>query len=149
VYHFYTPCYRLNDHKKEVLKMTRLRELYLCTVCGQVVEVVQKGNARLSCCGKLMEKQSEKSTELGHETHLPVIEQTPEGVRVRVGEKPHPMTPEHHIVWIEVLTDLSACRMDIPIDMEPSALFHTGGEEIILVRAYCSVHGLWGYEPAT
>ena len=126
--------------------MTRLRDIYLCTICGQVVEVVKKGAATLTCCGKHMEKLNEKSTELGHEKHLPVIEKTEEGLRVRVGETPHPMTVEHHIVWIEVLTELRVYRIDLPLDKEPEAVFCLQGEEITGVRAYCNVHGLWGRE---
>lgn len=126
--------------------MTRLRDIYQCTICGHVVEVIKKGTPTLSCCGKHMEKLNEKSTELGHEKHLPVVESAQKGIVVRVGETPHPMTVEHHIVWIELLTDLKAYRIDLPLDVEPIAEFSTQGEPVTMVRAYCSVHGLWGKE---
>jgi superoxide reductase len=93
-----------------------------------------------------MEKLNEKSVELGHEKHLPVIETTQNGVILRVGEALHPMTVEHHIVWIELLTDFKAYRIDLPLDSEPVVEICTHKEPVAMVRAYCNVHGLWGKE---
>jgi len=56
------------------------------------------------------------------------------------------MTEEHHIAWIELLTDLKAYRADLPLDCEPVIEFCTQGEPVTMVRAYCNVHGLWGKE---
>jgi superoxide reductase len=126
--------------------MTRLREIYLCTVCGNVTEVLAKGNRTLSCCGKPMEKLKEKNLELGHEKHLPVVEKSSGGLNVRVGEAPHPMTEEHHIVFIEALTDEKVYRAELLLDSSPEAEFCTGRESIREVRAYCNLHGLWSRE---
>ncbi|MDX9746595.1 MAG: desulfoferrodoxin FeS4 iron-binding domain-containing protein [Syntrophales bacterium] len=34
--------------------MTEKNQVYKCTMCGNVVEVLQTGNGKLSCCGQLM-----------------------------------------------------------------------------------------------
>lgn len=35
---------------------TQVGEVYLCTICGNKVQVVQAGKGQLVCCGKPMEK---------------------------------------------------------------------------------------------
>jgi len=34
--------------------MAEKSEVYKCTMCGNVVEVLQGGKGKLSCCGQLM-----------------------------------------------------------------------------------------------
>ena len=42
--------------------MTKTREIYRCTICGNVVEVVNPG-AVLSCCGQPMMLMKENTTD--------------------------------------------------------------------------------------
>ena len=81
--------------------MTKTREIYRCTVCGNVVEVVNPG-AMLSCCGQPMKLMKENTTDAAKEKHVPVIEPIEGGYRVKVGSVEHPMLPEHYIQWIEL-----------------------------------------------
>ena len=37
--------------------MTQLHEIYKCSVCGNIVEVVHASSGELVCCGKPMVKQ--------------------------------------------------------------------------------------------
>ena len=53
--------------------MTKTREIYRCTVCGNVVEVVNPG-AVLSCCGQPMKQMKENTTDGAKEKHVPVID---------------------------------------------------------------------------
>lgn len=39
--------------KKEV-DMAEKSEIYKCTMCGNIVEVLHGGQGKLSCCGQLM-----------------------------------------------------------------------------------------------
>lgn len=64
--------------------MTKTREIYRCTVCGNVVEVVNPG-AMLSCCGQPMKLMKENTTDAAKEKHVPVIEPIEGGYRVKVG----------------------------------------------------------------
>ena len=74
--------------------MTKTREIYRCTICGNVVEVVNPG-AQLSCCGQPMKLMKENTTDGAKEKHVPVIEAIEGGYRVTVGSVEHPMLPEH------------------------------------------------------
>lgn len=63
--------------------MTVLRELYRCEVCGNVVEIVNEGAPALVCCEKPMKKLEPKTQDEGQEKHVPVIEESGEGVVVK------------------------------------------------------------------
>lgn len=115
-------------------------EIYKCSVCGNMVEVLRVGGGELVCCGKPMELQTENTVEASREKHLPVIEKTATGFTVKVGSEPHPMTAEHHIEWIELVAD--GKRVFLKPGAEPRAEFCLAGEKVS-ARAYCNLHGLW------
>ncbi|MCD6444932.1 desulfoferrodoxin FeS4 iron-binding domain-containing protein, partial [Candidatus Bathyarchaeota archaeon] len=85
--------------------MTKRSQIYKCNICGNIVEVLNPGAGTLVCYGKPMELLIEKTKDVGSEKHVPIIEKTEKGVRVKVGSIPHPMEETHHIQWIEVLAD--------------------------------------------
>ena len=89
--------------------MTKIREIYRCQICGNVVEVVNPG-AVLSCCGEPMKLMKENTSDGAKEKHVPVIEPIEGGYRVTVGSVEHPMLPEHYIQWIELLTPTDVLR---------------------------------------
>jgi len=130
--------------------MTQLNQIYKCNVCGNIVEVLHTGEGELVCCGQSMELQKEKNQDEGLEKHIPVIEKLPanvckdtDGVKVKVGENPHPMTEEHYIEWIEIKTSNGKVGKKFlkPQDT-PEAEFNLRAE-IQEARAYCNIHGLW------
>ena len=45
--------------------MVKLKEIYKCNVCGNIVEVVHAGDGELVCCGQPMELLTEKLTGRG------------------------------------------------------------------------------------
>lgn len=49
--------------------MTKLKEVYKCAVCGNIVEVVNAAGGTLSCCGQPMDLLSENSTDAATEKH--------------------------------------------------------------------------------
>ena len=122
--------------------MTELKQVYRCNVCGNIVEVLHTGIGELVCCGEPMELLQEKATDAGLEKHVPVIEATTKGAKVKVGEVPHPMEDNHYIEWIEVITDGEACRQSLKPGGNPEAEFEIGAQKVT-AREYCSVHGLW------
>ena len=65
--------------------MTKKLQVYKCEVCGNIVEVLHEGQGELVCCGRPMTLFKEKSQEEGEEKHLPVIEKTEIGIKVKVG----------------------------------------------------------------
>ena len=122
--------------------MTELNEIYKCNVCGNIVQVIHSGAGELVCCGQPMELLKEKTEDEGMEKHVPVIEKTENGVKVKVGSVEHPMEENHFIEWIEVIADGSSYRKFLKPGEKPEAEFEVSAESIT-AREYCNVHGLW------
>src|SRR3989339_1015178 len=117
--------------------MTELNQIYKCAECGNIVEVLHTGVGELVCCGEPMELLAEKTEEEGlTEKHVPVIEKTEKGVKVKIGSVPHPMIPEHHIEWIEILADGKVYRKFLKPGDAPEAEFCVEAENIV-AREYC------------
>jgi len=76
------------------------------------------------------------------EKHVPVIEKTETGYKVKVGSEPHPMIPEHYIQMIELIADGRSYKKFLNPDEQPEAEFCIEATEVI-AREYCNLHGLW------
>ena len=122
--------------------MTQKKEIYKCNICGNIVEVLHTGVGELVCCGQPMEKMNEKQTDEGLEKHVPVVEKTENGIKIKVGSNPHPMVENHYIEWIEVVVDGNYQRKFLKPGDAPEAVFCLKGDKIT-AREYCNVHGLW------
>jgi len=122
--------------------LTSQREVYKCAVCGNIVEVVHASTGTLECHGQLMQRLVEKTTDAGNEKHVPVIERTPTGVRVKVGAVPHPMEEKHYIEWVDLLADGLVYRRFLKPGMAPEAEFPVQAQAVS-AREYCTIHGLW------
>jgi len=122
--------------------MTELKQIYKCNVCGNIVEVLHAGVGQLVCCGQPMELLTEKTEDVGLEKHVPVIEKTEKGTRVKVGSVPHPMEQKHYIEWIEIIADGRVYRKFLKPGDKPEAEFEIAWDKIE-AREYCSIHGLW------
>jgi len=122
--------------------MTEIRQIYKCNICGNIVEVLHAGVGELVCCGQPMELLPEKTEDVGQEKHVPVIEKTESGVKVKIGSVPHPMEEKHYIEWIEFIADGEVYRHFLKPGDKPEAEFCVEAENIT-AREYCNVHGLW------
>ena len=124
------------------MTVEKINQVYKCNICGNIVEVVHSGGGTLVCCGEDMALLQENSVDASKEKHVPVIEKTSEGFKVRVGSQEHPMTQEHYIEWIEVLADNKSYKKFLKPGDKPEAEFCLQVQEIE-ARAYCNLHGLW------
>jgi len=122
--------------------MTAQKQIYRCNVCGNIVEVLHVGEGELVCCGQPMELLQAKTADVGKEKHVPVIEAGDAGVKVKVGDVPHPMEEKHYIEWIEVITDGDGCRQFLKPGDKPEAEFDVRSKKVA-AREYCNIHGLW------
>lgn len=122
--------------------MTEQNQIYKCNICGNIVEVLHTGIGQLVCCGQPMELQKEKIEDVGQEKHIPIVEKTEIGIKVKVGSISHPMEKEHYIEWIEIIVDSRVCRKFLKPGNKPEAEFEIKAEKIE-VREYCNIHGLW------
>lgn len=122
--------------------MTEKLQVYECQICGNIVEVIHTGAGQLVCCGQPMTLKTENTTDAATEKHVPVIEKTADGFKVKVGSVAHPMEDKHHIEWIEVIADGKAYREFLNPGDTPEALFEIKADRIT-AREYCNIHGLW------
>jgi len=118
--------------------MVERKEIYKCSVCGNIVEVLFSGGGELICCGKPMILMKEMSEEEGRtEKHRPVID----GKKVVVGSVEHPMEEGHCIEWIEGFdSEGNSMRIFLEPGQKPEATFPF---EVVMAREYCNLHGLW------
>jgi len=116
-------------------------EIYKCEVCGNIVEILHGGVGELVCCNQPMKKFVENTVDAAKEKHVPVIEETGDGVTVKVGSVAHPMEEKHYIEWIEVIRGDKICRKFLKPGEKPEATFK--GESGVTAREYCNLHGLW------
>lgn len=124
--------------------MVEKLKIYKCEVCGNIVELIHTGEGTLVCCDQNMTLQDEKSQDEGNEKHLPVVESTDGGIKVKVGSVQHPMEEDHFIQWIEVVTKEKAYREFLsPGTQGPEAEFCIKQDDIVAVRELCNKHGLW------
>jgi len=135
----------MKSEKKGSEKMAKKLEVYKCEICGNIVEVLLGAAGRLVCCGEPMSLMKEKKKDTGVEKHLPVVVIEGAHISIRVGDVPHPMVEEHHIQWIEVLGKNGQYRVELHPGDEPRVELDIG-DEVISVRSYCNLHGLWRSE---
>ncbi len=124
--------------------MTKIGEFYHCEECGNVVTVVYPGASALVCCGQPMKLLEANTVDASKEKHVPVVESKGASTLVKVGSVPHPMTPEHHIAFIEVvLKSGKRCIAELDPAGAPEAEFAVKADDIEAVYEYCNIHGLW------
>ena len=122
--------------------MTARLQVYKCEICGNMVEVLHEGVGELVCCGKPMKLLVENTTDASREKHVPVIEKTATGVKVKVGSAPHPMEEKHYIEWVQIMADGKSYRQFLSPGQAPEATFDVKAATVS-AREYCNVHGLW------
>lgn len=124
--------------------MTKLREIYYCEKCKNVVEIFNEGAEALVCCGEPMLRLEAQTKDSSVEKHVPFVKETKTGVLVKVGEnEDHPMLENHYIKFIEVLTKDTVYKAELKPGDSPEAEFPVNKSDIETVREWCNVHGLW------
>ncbi|HDZ90521.1 MAG: desulfoferrodoxin [Deltaproteobacteria bacterium] len=122
--------------------MAERLEVYKCEVCGNIVEVLFGAKGELACCGQPMVLQKENTVDAAKEKHVPVVEKTADGFKVKVGKAAHPMEEKHYIQWVEIIADGKAYIQFLNPGDAPEATFNIQADQVT-AREYCSLHGLW------
>ena len=122
--------------------MPNMLEVYKCVHCGNIVEVMHGGGSDLVCCGEPMKFMKEGTSDGAKEKHVPVIEKTATGYKVKVGSVAHPMEETHWIEWIELLADGRSYTKFLKPGDAPEAEFCIQATEVS-AREYCNLHGHW------
>ena len=127
--------------------MLEKKAVYKCEICGNIVEGLWDGKPPVKCCGQNMQKLEPNTTEAATEKHIPVIERKGNEVTVKIGEVEHPMTPEHYILFVEVLAGNKVYRHDFKEgDTGTEVKFLIEENVELTARAYCNLHGFWAAE---
>ena len=116
---------------------------FICPHCGNIVGMIHSSGVPLVCCGQKMEKIEAGVVEASREKHIPVVAVEGNVVKVTIGEVAHPMTAEHSILWVYLLTDKGGQRKCLEVGKEPVVTFALADEKPVAVFAYCNLHGLW------
>lgn len=126
-----------------------MAKYYLCSVCGNMVEMIEdKGNTPF-CCNRPMQEQIPGSTDGAVEKHIPCISITPvsdglQKVEVTVGSEPHPSETFHYITWIALKTEKGTHYSKLTPGCKPKATFYICSKDMVqCAYAYCNLHGLW------
>ena len=123
--------------------MAKLKGIYKCEICGNIVEVLHEGIGALVCCGEEMKLMDEKTQDSSVEKHVPYIEKTGDKILVKVGQnQDHPMEDKHYIEWIQIFADGKSYRQFLKPGDKPQAIFEIKADKVS-AREYCNVHGLW------
>jgi len=121
-------------------------QIFRCNTCGNMFELIMVGGGTPTCCGSDLELLSDDPKDVGAEKHIPIIEKTGSGVKVKVGKVPHPMEEKHYIAWIEIITDKGTQRVYLKPGDLPEAEFMVDDISNIKAKEYCIIHGLWRSE---
>jgi len=123
--------------------MAKLKGVYKCEICGNIVEVLHDGVGALVCCNEEMKLMDEKTEDSSTEKHVPYIEKTDDGILVKIGQnQDHPMEEKHYIEWIELIADGKSYRQFLKPGDKPQAMFCIKADNVS-AREYCNIHGLW------
>ena len=122
--------------------MAKRKEVYKCSKCGNIVELLRGSDGVLFCCGQPMDLLPEKTADSATEKHVPLVEKTENGFKVTVGSTLHPMAEDHYIEWIELVTENKSYIQYLKPGDEPVAFFNVKAEKVI-AREHCNKHGFW------
>ena len=118
-----------------------MKKFYQCSICGNIVELIDGDISRVRCCGKEMDLMVANTKDAAVEKHVPVYEKEGNEIIVKVGEVEHPMTFEHYIMWVALIKDDVITKVYLHPENKPEVRlpYITGSE----IYAYCNLHGLW------
>ena len=116
-------------------------KFYNCSICGNIVGLIDGNMEHITCCGKPMEVMSANTTDGSVEKHVPVYEKVEDELVVKVGAIEHPMKKEHYIMWIAQVTENKTTRVRLYPEQATETRFpYIKGATLY---AYCNKHGLW------
>ncbi len=120
------------------------QKFYICEHCGKIIAVVKESGVPVKCCGENMKELVPGAVEAAHEKHIPVVTVEGNTVTFDVGSVEHPMTEEHYIAWVYLVTKQGNQMKELRPGDKPKVSFALcDGDELVAAYAYCNLHGLW------
>lgn len=122
--------------------MQHERKFYRCAHCGNIISFLVSSGVPVVCCGEKMQELIPGSVDAAVEKHVPAAQREGSKLTVRIASVPHPMQPEHYIMWIAVAEADRLSIVSLRPDQAAEAVFCVG-EGPVTVYEYCNLHGLW------
>jgi superoxide reductase len=120
-------------------------KFYKCAHCGNVIVKMVDSGVPVVCCGEKMQELVPNTVDASAEKHVPHVTHDDNGMlRIEVGSVHHPMTPEHHIVFVYVETEKGGIH--VALKDKPVAEVCSCKDRAVAVYEYCNLHGLWKKE---
>lgn len=118
-------------------------KLYYCSKCDNLIEVTNQKNHDVKLNKEELQELIPNTVEAAKEKHIPAVTIKDNILKVCVGSVEHPMTEEHSIRAIYVVTEDTVYRKYLTAEEKP--VFEIPFEEgkHAEVYAYCNLHGLW------
>jgi superoxide reductase len=123
--------------------MSNNQKFFICKICGNLVEFINRKNSGIVCCGEKMTELIPNTVDASIEKHKPVITVLNDHINIEIGSVPHPMQDNHYITFVYVETENGSQRKRLKIGEEPKLTFNFSNDKPIAVYAYCNLHGLW------
>lgn len=119
-------------------------KFFKCEHCGNIaIKVVDKG-VSVVCCGEPMVELVAGSVDAALEKHVPAVTVDGNKVSVTVGSVEHPMTEEHLIEFVCLVTEKGYQVAPLTAADAPKAEFVLAeGDAPKAVYEHCNLHGLW------
>lgn len=121
-------------------------KFYICSHCGNIVEMVHDAGVKPFCCGQKMNELIPNTVDASGEKHIPTVKVEGNTVEVNVGSVDHPMVDVHWIEWVQLVTNKGSYRKWLNPGEAPNVKFLLSEEKPVAVYAYCNLHGLWKTE---
>lgn len=121
----------------------REQKFFRCKQCGNLIGLINDGGMPIICCGEPMEELLPNTVEAATEKHIPEVSVKERLVHAKIGSVAHPMTEEHHIDFIYLLTENGGQIKRLKVGTEAAAIFAVLNDKPLAVYAYCNLHGLW------
>lgn len=119
-------------------------KFFKCEHCGNIAIKVVDAGVPMMCCGEKMVELTAGAVDAALEKHVPAVTVEGANVHVVVGEVEHPMTEEHLIRFVVLVTDKGYQVAQLTAADEPKASFVLAeGAKALKVYEYCNLHGLW------
>ena len=98
-------------------------KFFKCMHCGNVAIKPFDQGVPMSCCGEKMVELRANDTDGAKEKHVPQVVVDGSTVHVKVGEVAHPMTPEHLVAFIVLVTEKGYQIAPLTAQDAPEATF--------------------------
>lgn len=119
-------------------------KFFKCEHCGNIALKVVDAGVPLVCCGEKMVELVAGSVDAAVEKHVPAVTVDGANVHVQVGSVEHPMTEEHYIQFIVLVTEKGYSAAPLcPSDAPAADFVVAAGDAPKAVFEYCNLHGLW------